>query len=243
MGRLPVLLSRGVSGSVLLGVLVAVAFGVMLVTVSDLRRSTNVQAQSRSINTATLGLEQVVDQLEMSLRAYIVSGNDRFRTSWRHARDRLPSAIAEMQSLLAHQPSQKRRAGELSEMIELYVAEYGLPLIAIFHDRPAVARSPVATQEGIRELSAIRAGFDQLLAAEAALASTNTASAKREASEAVEIGIAALVAAAGLLALYGIFLARNIARPVRNVAEGASRVAAGDLTTRLPEGERPTSTR
>ena len=49
------LLSRGVAGSAVLAVLVTVAFGVMLVTVSDLRHSTNVQAQSRSINTATLG--------------------------------------------------------------------------------------------------------------------------------------------------------------------------------------------
>ena len=49
------------------------------------------------------------------------------------------------------------------------------------------------------------------------------------------IGIAALAAAAGLLALYGLFLVRGIAGPVHTVAAGASRVAAGDLSTRLPE--------
>ncbi len=38
-----------------------------------------------------------------------------------------------------------------------------------------------------------------------------------------------------MLTLYGIFLARGIAAPVRTVADGATRVAAGDLTTRLPE--------
>ena len=87
------LLSRGVAGSVFLGVLVACAFGVMLVAVSDLRRSTNVQAQSRDITSATLGLEQLVDQLEMSLRAYLVSGNERFQTAWQRARGHLPAAI------------------------------------------------------------------------------------------------------------------------------------------------------
>ncbi len=229
------LLSRGVAGSAVLAVLVTVAFGVMLVTVSDLRHSTNVQAQSRSINTATLGLEQIVDELEMSLRAYIVSGNDRFRTSWRHARGRVPAAIQKVQTRLAQQPLQRRRAAELSTMIELYVQEYGMPLIAIFRDRPAIARSPVATQEGLRQLTAIRAKFEQLLAGEATLASADTTSAERQASEAVEIGVAAVVATAGLLALYGIFLARGIAKPVRTVADGAGRVAAGDLSTRLPE--------
>src|SRR6185503_12966262 len=45
----------------------------------------------------------------------------------------------------------------------------------------------------------------------------------------------ALIVTASLLLLFGIFLARSVVRPVRTVAAGATRVAAGDLTTRLPE--------
>ena len=52
----------------------------------------------------------------------------------------------------------------------------------------------------------------------------------------MRIGVAALVAAAGLLVGFGVFLARGVARPVRMVAAGASQVARGDLSTRLAEG-------
>jgi signal transduction histidine kinase len=51
----------------------------------------------------------------------------------------------------------------------------------------------------------------------------------------VTSAIAALILAAALLLLFGIFVAHGVVRPVRTVAAGASRVAAGDLSTRLPE--------
>src|SRR5947207_1760901 len=58
------LLSRLVVGSLLVGVLVAVAFVALLSAMSHLRRSTNQQAQSKDVTAATLGLEKVVNQLE-----------------------------------------------------------------------------------------------------------------------------------------------------------------------------------
>jgi signal transduction histidine kinase len=51
----------------------------------------------------------------------------------------------------------------------------------------------------------------------------------------VRLGVAALAATGGLLLLFCAFLARGIARPVRQVSQGATRVAAGDLSTRLAE--------
>src|SRR5207237_1569610 len=44
-----------------------------------------------------------------------------------------------------------------------------------------------------------------------------------------------LVLAAMLLLVFAVFLAHGVVRPVRLVAAGASRVAAGALSTRLPE--------
>jgi signal transduction histidine kinase len=229
------LLSRGVGGSLFLGVLVACAFAVMLVAVSDLRRSTNVQAQSRNVTSSTLGLEQLVDELEMSLRAYLVSGNERFQTAWRRARGRVPAATQAVQSQLSGQPAQRRQAIALTALIQAFIREYGAPLITIYQVEPSAARAPVATKEGLSRINAMRGRFDSLVGSETALASASTAEAKHKATEAVEIGVAALVASAGLLALYGIFLARGIVGPVRTVADGATRVASGDLTTRLPE--------
>jgi signal transduction histidine kinase len=85
-------------------------------------------------------------------------------------------------------------------------------------------------------VTVIRSRLEGLLVDEAALASTDASSAKSRSTQAVEVGIAALSGAACLLILFGLFVVRGIAAPVRFVAEGASSVAAGDLTTRMPEG-------
>ena len=66
------LVTKAVTASIVLSVLVAGAFVVLLVTLSDLQSSTNVQTRSRNATTATLQLQQVVNQLESSLRGYIV---------------------------------------------------------------------------------------------------------------------------------------------------------------------------
>jgi signal transduction histidine kinase len=230
------LLTRVVAGSVVLSVLVVGAFATLLVATSELRRSTDQQAQSRNITEATLGLERVVNQLEVSLRSFVISnGDDRFLVSWRQGRADLPAAIGAVEQATAHEPARAHELAMLTSSIRAYIDEYGRPLITIAHLSPEAARSPVATQEGLRRITAIRNDLTRLVASEDALASTNAATAKAEASHAERLGVVVLVATALLLAGFAVFLARSIARPVRTVADGASRVAGGDLSTRLPE--------
>jgi len=229
------LLRQVVIGSAGLAILVAAAFAVLLVAMSDLRTSTNAQARSKEVSTATLELERVVNELEQSLRGYVISGNRRFLASWRQARRALPPALAKVEQLVASQPQELARARTLSRETRAYVGEYGLPLIEIFRVASGTARSAVATREGLLRIKAIRTHLANLLAAEDRIASARDASAKREASRAVSVGIAALVLAALLLLGFGVFLAQGVVLPVRLVAAGASRVAAGDLSTRLPE--------
>jgi signal transduction histidine kinase len=233
-GSLP-LLSRLLIGSAVLAVLVGAAFTLALLAMSDLRSSTNAQAHSKDVSTATLELERIVNQLESSLRGYVNSGNPIYLMQWREGRHSLPSTIAHLDELVASQPAQAAQAQQLADDIHAYVHEYGGPLIPIFKVSREVARSSDVTREGITRISAIRSGLTGLLATEDDLTTTRVASAKREASRAVSSGIAALILAASLLLLFGIFVAHGVVRPVRTVAAGASRVAAGDLSTRLPE--------
>ncbi len=222
-------------GSAVLGVIVAGTFAVLLVAMSDLRSSTNAQARSKDVSTATLGLERVVNELEVNLRGFFLSGNRRFLAGWQQARTDLPTAMAELKRRVATQPDEERRAQRLDTLAHAYITEYGLPLIAIYGGAPEAARSPDATKEGLFRISTIRKQLSDLLAGEDALASAREASAKYEAARAVAIGIGALVVTAALLLLFGVFLAHGVVRPVRTVAAGASRVASGDLSTRLPE--------
>lgn len=229
------LLTRAVAASVFVGALVAATFALMLVAVSDLSRSTNVQAHTREVTTATLSLQDVVNQLESSLRAYVLTGNPRFLNTWERARAELPASLADVNGLLRDDRVGLAKARQLSPLVLQYVSEYGAPLIAIYALSPKAARAPVATREGASEIDTIRGRLDELLSSEAALASSDVSASKRAATTAVMIGVAALGAAAALLALYALSLVRGIAVPVQSVADAASRVATGDLSTRLPE--------
>ena len=150
------------------------------------------QARSRDVTSSTLRLEQVVNQLEASLRGFVISGDERFLGSWRSAKGRVPDTTRQVTEGLAGQGEQEHLALELATLVRAYVNEYGIPLIKIFRFDPSAARAPVATREGLYEVTTIRTQLEQLLSGEAALASTDAASAKSRSTQAVEIGIAAL---------------------------------------------------
>jgi signal transduction histidine kinase len=229
------LVTKAVTASIVLSVLVAGAFVVLLVTLSDLQSSTNVQTNSRNATTATLQLQQVVNQLESNLRGYVLSGDSRFLGPWRQGRGQLDPALTNLDRLLQHQPADKRMSDQLATLIHGYVTEYGLPLIRITGLSPAAARSADALHEGDIRIASIRSLLDRLLATEGAQAASDASGAQHEANRALPIAAGALAAAVGLLLLYGLFLARRIADPVRRVADGAGQIASGDLSTRLPE--------
>src|SRR5690242_10554096 len=87
------LLSRTILASALVAALVAASFGLMLVAVGDMRHSTGVQERTRDATAATLGLQQVVNGLESSLRAYVLTGNARFLAAWNRSRGELEPAL------------------------------------------------------------------------------------------------------------------------------------------------------
>src|SRR5580765_1872783 len=93
------LLTRAVAASSLVAALVAVTFGLMLVAVTDLRHSTNVQARTRDATAATLSLQQVVNQLESSLRAYVLTGDARVLIAWERARAELEPTLGRVKAL------------------------------------------------------------------------------------------------------------------------------------------------
>ena len=93
-----------------LAVLVAIAFAVVLLAMSNLRSSTDEQVQANRVTASTLRLERVVDELEESLRSFVLTRNDRIRQSWNQAEGKLPPATAELANLVASQPAQKRLA-------------------------------------------------------------------------------------------------------------------------------------
>ena len=218
-----------------LAVLVAIAFAVVLLAMSNLRSSTDEQVQANRVTASTLRLARVVDELEGSLRSFVFTRNDRIRQSWNQAEGKLPRATAELSNLVASQPAQKRLASSTIGHIRDYATDYGNPLIAIALVSPSAALSQASSTEGLTRIGEIRRGLATLLAREDRLASARAANASGQANRAVLVGVAALAASGLLLLLVMGYLVRSVAHPVRDVATGAARIASGDFSIRIPQ--------
>jgi signal transduction histidine kinase len=220
----------------MLALLVAIAFAIVLLAMSDLRSSTDEQVQANQVTTAALRLERVVDELEQSLRGFVLTRNTRIRASWDRARSDLSPAIVDLQQAVGEQLAQSEVVRGIVSEIRSYVSDYGTLLIEIAVLSPGDALSPTATREGLTRIGNIREGLSGLLAGEDRLVSAHASSARSRANRAILVGSFALGASGLLLLLVTGYLVRSVARPVRDVASGATRIAGGDLTIRIPQG-------
>jgi signal transduction histidine kinase len=100
---------------------------------------------------------------------------------------------------------------------------------------PADARSGTSTTERTRRLTRIRGVLDDILATERARTADRRRSVESVTTRADAAAIGGLVASVILILLFGAWVARSVARPVRRVAAAASEVAAGDFEVRVPE--------
>jgi signal transduction histidine kinase len=225
-----------IAASVVLAALVAGVFAVLILAVLALDDARERVAHSKDVTAATVVVEKLVVDLETGLRGLVLSsGNQRFLGPWRRAVRDIPRRLDELERLVSEDPAQRRRTRELRTAINEYIDDFSRPFVNIAIDNPAAVRSAVANEEAKRYTDEIRSRFADLLAAEDARAAAGAESANTQSRRAIGFGISGLVACALLIVLFGLYLARSTAKPVRAVATGASRLAAGDLSVRLPE--------
>jgi signal transduction histidine kinase len=219
--------------------LVTVAVGVMsvaaLLAILSLRHTETREASSRDVTVATLRVENISGDLESSLRGFALSRSPRFLTLFAVARDRLPKALVQLDKLIADDPAQRVRARAAGQQLRDYVSDYAEPVIAIAQISPSDARGSAAGSEDKRRTGQIRSSLDAILAAENLSSARRSAHAHSVTQAAVVTGIAALALSAAMVLLFGAWVARRVARPVRQITAAASQVAAGDFSIRLDE--------
>jgi signal transduction histidine kinase len=231
----PSLSARMILASVLLAILVAATFVILIHAVSALNDATDKEAHAKDVTSATLGLEKLVIDLETGLRGFVFNGNESFLQPWRKARADLPRRLQDFVRLASTNPEQGEAARQLRAAINDYVENYSVPVVDVARENPAAARTVEATATGKRLTDGIRARFARFLSTEDSLASASASSAKTQSDRAVALAVSGLVASALLVALFGLYLIRSTARPVRAVATAATQLAEGDLTVRLEE--------
>ena len=230
------LAARTLFATCLVGALVASVFIVMLLAVSALRDAEQRVSRSRDVTVATLGVEKLVLDMQAAVRGFVADRDARLLAPLEAARRDLPQELDDLERLVADSPAQRRLVRQLRLEIEDYDLAYAMPVIRIARDSPAAARSPVAAGEDKFRIDSIRERISTLLRTEQNLAAKSGETADDRWTAALVLGIGGLVALAAAMLAFGIYLARSIARPVRDVAGAATRLADGHLEERLHEG-------
>ena len=219
--------------SVALAFIVVAAFVALIFAISAQRDATAREARSADVTAASLRLEKLVVDMETGIRGLTLTGEESFLEPYTSAIRALPAQRAALQALVADDPVQRRRAQQVEESIREYV-EFAAPLVKLVKETPTIGREPLVAEEGKRLTDDIQDVFDRLLSAEDALAADAGRDAERRSNLAVIVGAIGIGASTALIILFGVFLARSIGRPVRAVASGATRLAAGEWSLRLP---------
>jgi signal transduction histidine kinase len=220
-----------------LALLVAIAFGVLVFAVTTLDDATKRERHAKAVTAETLQLERLVLDLDTGLRGFVLTGKNDLLAPWTSARAALPKQKRSFLKLASTTADERRRASTLVTSIDQYVADYAMLVVDLARTSPAAARQSFVSQEGASRLQTVRDHFADFLTRESALAAARTSTAQRRSNEAIAAAVTGLIASALLIIGFGLYLARSIARPAREVAEGAERLAGGDLTTRLvPRG-------
>jgi signal transduction histidine kinase len=175
--------------------------------------------------------------LDTGLRGFVLTGKSDLLGPWTTAHAALPGRLKAFRRLASTTSEERRRAESLIAAIDQYMSGYAEPVVEIARTTPAASRTAIVRVEGAQELAGIRNRFGDFLSTENALSAARTSAAQRRSDEAIAAAVAGLIASALLVTGFGLYLSRSIARPVREVAEGAARLAGGDLATRLePQG-------
>lgn len=214
---------------------VGAMFVVTLLSILSLRDAERAESRSATITVATLRVENLAVDVVSAVRGYALSRNGRFLDLYSASRDRLPGALDSLESAVAHDPAQRARAMRARGQIERYVDDYAQPVIVLARVSPAAARSSAAGRENVRRAAEIRrtlAEISRLEAERSAGRAQHTADVTRNA---VISGAAALVLSTALVLLFGAWVARRVARPVRVATAGATDVARGEFGVRIDD--------
>jgi signal transduction histidine kinase len=225
---------RLAAASGLLALIIGATFGLLLVAIDDVRKTSRLADRSRMALTASDGVGELVLDLETGARGFVITKEERFLAPWRLALARLPAESREFEEF-AGGPEQKARARRIVTEARSYVRDYSVPLVGAVRRGSPAASGVAVTAEGRRRVDAIRARLDGFAAAEGAQLQERQDESDADVRRAIGLGMAGLIGSFAMIAAFAFYLLRSVARPVRRTATMAGRLAEGDFAARLPE--------
>jgi signal transduction histidine kinase len=227
------LLARISLSAIVVGVGLAIVFGVLFLAIMTLRDRSVEAAHTQQVIATANRLQTLVIDLETSVRGFVISRDQRDLEPWRRAQAQYPKEMQMLLTLTKDNPTQHLRALELRSAIHSYLSTYSRPLVGFIERNPQAAPTVATSNRGRAEVEGIRARFVEFLNTETALSNKRQARAKTTAQHALWVGGIGLGASLLLILLGAAYLNRAVARPVRLTARAAARIAGGDFSERL----------
>jgi signal transduction histidine kinase len=219
-----------------LALLVGAAFTALILAVSAQQEATDREARSKDVTAASLELERLVSDVESNFLSFAVTGSTDSLNAYGAATRKLPAQLATLEALVRDDPDQRENAREIENQIREYAFASLPPLIPILQEVKGLSENDATLTQSVNvQTDEIRRLFSRFRTEEDKLASEAAQDADERTDIAVVVGGVAVGASMALIALFGIVLARSIGGPVRAVADGAGRIAGGELSLRLPE--------
>jgi signal transduction histidine kinase len=205
----------------------------LIIAVMSQRDAGRLAFSSQEALTLTSRLETTLLSIENGLRDYV----ERYPNRPLKPVTRLLNAYPDQHRALAEQvsddPGQRARVEEIGLKINAYVTR-SIPLIPLAKRNPEAARN-LLFYNNRASVEALGADLRDLGARERTLVRQREDAAEAQSSFAIGFGVAGLVLVFGVVLWGTWYLRRGIVRPVVKVAQATGQLAAGDLSTRVPE--------
>ncbi|MBW3652997.1 MAG: HAMP domain-containing protein [Actinobacteria bacterium] len=227
--------TRVVALSAAVAILLGSALVVLIVAVTAQRDAARVAFRSQQALSLANQLEKSLLSIESALNRYVTTQDQRYQRSARRELAAYPAQTRRLAALVSDDPGQQQRVRTLGEAIRDYDEYWATSLMQIVAEEGFdEARSQVLTNGGRARLDEVRAQFESLFERERAVIRAREEAAERGSARAIGLGVGGLALVIAIGVASTMYLRRAVLRPVRTVAEATGRLAAGDLSTRVP---------
>src|SRR5215472_2989142 len=162
-GNVVSLARRTVAVSVLLSVIIGTAFFLLALAIDALRGMEARANHSQEVLVAANRLERLVIDVEANQRGFVITGQPQFLVAWHQACSEFARQAPIMQRLASSgDAGQEVLAAQITRSGTSYIRDYSVPLIAAAQRNLDSARMAAVTEDGKRQVDAIRSKFDRL---------------------------------------------------------------------------------
>ncbi|MER7933111.1 MULTISPECIES: SpoIIE family protein phosphatase [unclassified Streptomyces] len=225
-----------VTGAVL-AVLIGVVFLMLLWAIQDARGSLQTARAGRPALDQAGAVQKVVLDMEGGQLGYVITRQDEFLKPWRAARAAFPAQAQRLVDISASD-SQRRLALRIQQSGQSFIDDYSVPLVDAVRRGDPDASSTARTRDGRQRVEELRSSLRNYLGGERVVIDRQEHVLEHRMDR---LALGASIGVAGAVVLivgYGAYVTRVIVWPVRRMAGTATRLAAGDLSARVPPSGR-----